>query len=51
VFVLTSKDLTPQEKDHIRTSAATLFQKHESWQDALLKQLLRAVHPVLAEKS
>jgi DNA-binding response OmpR family regulator len=51
VFVLTSKDLTVQEKDYIRTSAAALFQKQEPWQDALLKQLLRAVPPVLAGKS
>ena len=50
VFVLTSKDLTLQEKDYIRTSAAALFQKQEPWQDALLKQLVRAVPPVLAEK-
>jgi PAS domain S-box-containing protein len=51
VFVLTSKDLTLQEKDYIRTSAAALFQKQELWQDALLKQLVRSVPPVLAEKS
>ena len=51
VFVLTSKDLTLQEKDYIRTSAAALFQKQDPWQDALLKQLVRAVPPVLAEKS
>jgi PAS domain S-box-containing protein len=51
VFVLTSKDLTLQEKDYIRTSAAALFQKQEPWQDALLKQLRRAVPPALAGKS
>jgi DNA-binding response OmpR family regulator len=51
VFVLTSKDLTFQEKDYIRSSAGALFQKQEPWQDALIKQLQRAVPPVLAEKS
>ncbi|MGB8543674.1 MAG: PAS domain S-box protein [Candidatus Acidiferrales bacterium] len=51
VFVLTSKDLTLQEKDYIRTSAASLFQKQEPWQDALLKQLLRAAPAVPAGKS
>jgi DNA-binding response OmpR family regulator len=51
VFVLTSKDLTLQEKDYIRSSAGALFQKQEPWQDALIKQLQRAVPPVLAEKS
>jgi hypothetical protein len=40
-----------QEKDYIRASATALFQKQEPWQDALLKQLLRAVPPVLAGKS
>jgi DNA-binding response OmpR family regulator len=51
VFVLTSKDLTLQEKDYLRTGAGVLFQKQESWQDALIKQLLRAVPPMLAVKS
>jgi PAS domain S-box-containing protein len=51
VFVLTSKDLTLQEKNYIRSSAGALFQKQEPWQDALIKQLQRAVPPVLAEKS
>jgi DNA-binding response OmpR family regulator len=51
VFVLTSKDLTLQEKDYIRSSAGALFQKQEPWQDALIRQLQRAVPPVLAEKS
>jgi signal transduction histidine kinase/DNA-binding response OmpR family regulator len=51
VFILTSKDLTQQEKDYIHKSAAVLFQKQEPWQDALIKQLLRAIPPVLAGKS
>jgi DNA-binding response OmpR family regulator len=43
IFVLTSKELTAQEKNYLRTNAQFLFRKQESWQDALLKQLQRAV--------
>jgi CheY-like chemotaxis protein len=43
IFVLTSKELTAQEKAYLRTNAQSLFRKHESWQEALLKQLQRAV--------
>ncbi len=51
VFVLTSKDLTTQEKDYIRANTGALFQKQEQWQEALIRQLQRAVPPVLTEKS
>jgi DNA-binding response OmpR family regulator len=51
VFVLTSKDLTVQEQSYIRANTEALFQKHERWQEALVKQLQRAVPPVLAEKA
>ncbi|MGH9731171.1 MAG: response regulator [Candidatus Acidiferrales bacterium] len=51
VFVLTSKDLTAKEKDYIHANAGALFQKGEQWQDALLRQLQRAVAPVFTEKS
>jgi DNA-binding response OmpR family regulator len=51
VFILTSKDLTPQEKDYLRANSSTLLHKQEQWQDALFRQLQRAVSPVLAEKS
>jgi hypothetical protein len=43
VFVLTSKELTQQEKAYLRANTQSLFHKQESWQDALLKQLQRAV--------
>ncbi|MFZ1205627.1 MAG: response regulator [Candidatus Acidiferrales bacterium] len=43
VFVLTSKDLTPQERDYLRANSEALFQKQEPWQDALLKRLERVV--------
>ncbi|MGB0034333.1 MAG: response regulator, partial [Candidatus Acidiferrales bacterium] len=51
VFVLTSKDLTPAEKEYIRTNAGALFQKQLPWHEALIQQLHRAVSPVLSEKS
>ncbi|MGH9574213.1 MAG: response regulator [Candidatus Acidiferrales bacterium] len=50
VFVLTSKDLTVEEQNYIRANTGALFQKHERWQEALIRQLQRAVRPALAEK-
>jgi len=50
VFVLTSKDLAPREKEHIRTHAGALFHKQEPWQEALIRQLRKAVPPVFADK-
>jgi PAS domain S-box-containing protein len=51
VFVLTSKDLTIEERSYIHKNTGALFQKQERWQEALIRQLQRAVPPVLAEKS
>lgn len=51
VFVLTSKELTTKEKDYIHANTGALFQKQGQWQDALMRQLQRAVPPVLTEKS
>jgi len=51
IFVLTSKDLTHEERDYIRKNTGALFQKQERWQEALIRQLQRAVPPVLTEKS
>jgi PAS domain S-box-containing protein len=51
VFVLTSKDLTAAEKEYLRTNTGAFFCKQERWQDALIRQLQRAVPPVLAGKS
>jgi signal transduction histidine kinase/DNA-binding response OmpR family regulator len=51
VFVLTNKDLTSEEMEYIRANTGALFQKQESWQDALIKQLQRAVSPALVGKS
>ena len=43
IFVLTSKELTAQEKTYLRANTQSLFHKQESWQEALMKQLHRAV--------
>ena len=51
VFVLTSKDLTQGERDYLRANAGAFFQKQERWQDALIRQLQRAVPPMFAEKT
>ncbi len=51
IFVLTSKDLTTEEEKYIRTNTGALFQKQEQWQEALIRQLQRAVPPVFTEKS
>ena len=50
IFVLTSKDLTIEEKEYIRKNAKAIFQKQERWQEALIRQLQRAVPPALTEK-
>ena len=51
IFVLTSKDLTVQEKTYLHAHAQSLFQKQESWQEALDKQLQRAVAKPQAAKA
>ncbi len=43
VFVLTSKDLTPQEREYLRANSEALFQKQEPWQDELLSRLQRVL--------
>ena len=51
VFVLTSKDLTPEEQDYLRTHTALLLQKKQRWQENLIAQLQRALPVALSEKS
>src|SRR5579859_959419 len=43
IFVLTSKDLSLREKVYLHSCAQSLFRKQESWQEALVKQLQRAL--------
>ncbi|HXQ25119.1 MAG TPA: response regulator [Candidatus Acidoferrales bacterium] len=51
VFILTSKDLSHDEKLYLEANSSVLLHKQEQWQDALFKQLQRAMAPVLAGKS
>jgi signal transduction histidine kinase/DNA-binding response OmpR family regulator len=46
IFVLTSKDLTPEERDYLRTNTTALFRKQELWQEGLTRQLHRVVRAV-----
>jgi len=50
VFILTSKDLTPEEQRFLRANAESLLRKQEPWQEALIKQLSRVVSLDPAEK-
>jgi PAS domain S-box-containing protein len=42
VFILTSKDLNANEKEYLRANSTVLFEKHGSWQEALLRELERS---------
>jgi CheY-like chemotaxis protein len=50
VFILTSKELTPEEQRFLRANAESLLSKQEPWQEALIKQLSRVVSLDPAEK-
>ena len=50
VFILTSKELTPEEQRFLRANAESLLRKQEPWQEALIKQLSRVVSLNPAEK-
>jgi CheY-like chemotaxis protein len=50
VFVLTSKDLTLDERDYLRANAKAFFCKQERWQGELIKQLRRAIPPLVTAK-
>jgi signal transduction histidine kinase/DNA-binding response OmpR family regulator len=43
VFVLTSKDLSLEEENYLRSHAEYLFHKQQPWQEALSNQVRRAV--------
>jgi signal transduction histidine kinase/DNA-binding response OmpR family regulator len=51
VFVLTSKDLTPAEREYLRTNSLSLMQKKEHWLEILLSQLAHVAPPVLTGKT
>jgi signal transduction histidine kinase/DNA-binding response OmpR family regulator len=50
VFILTNKDLTPEEHRFLRATAESLLLKQQPWQEALIKQLSRVVSMGPAEK-
>jgi DNA-binding response OmpR family regulator len=50
VFILTNKDLTPDEHRFLRANAESLLLKQQPWQEALIKQLSRVVSVGPAEK-
>jgi signal transduction histidine kinase/DNA-binding response OmpR family regulator len=51
VFVLTSKDLTPAEKEYLESNSAALLRKSGRWQDVLFQQLKQVVPLELVTKS
>jgi CheY-like chemotaxis protein len=51
IFVLTSKDLSKQERSYLHEHAQSLFHKQESWQETLVKELQRAVGTPQVAKS
>jgi signal transduction histidine kinase/DNA-binding response OmpR family regulator len=43
VLILTSKDLTAEERAYLRDNVAALFSKQDQWQDVLIQRIRRAV--------
>ena len=43
VFVLTGKELNPEEENYLRSHAESLLRKNSSWQEDLFEQLRRVV--------
>jgi PAS domain S-box-containing protein len=43
VFVLTSKDLTKEERQYLHAHSESLFRKQDSWREPLIRQLGRVV--------
>lgn len=41
IFVLTNKDLTPEEKDYLRANTGALLSKHDQWREELICQIQR----------
>jgi signal transduction histidine kinase/CheY-like chemotaxis protein len=51
IFVLTSKNLSTEELNYLRTNSTMLLQKQHPWQETLIAQLRRALPEVVSEKS
>jgi PAS domain S-box-containing protein len=43
VFILTSKELTLEERNYLRANAGALFRKQEAWQQSLIRHLQRSI--------
>jgi PAS domain S-box-containing protein len=50
IFVLTSKDLSPEESDYLAKNTGALLHKQEPWQESLLRQLQRVALPALVRE-
>ncbi|MBI4459289.1 MAG: response regulator [Acidobacteria bacterium] len=50
VFVLTGKELTPNEEKCLRAHSESLYRKQAQWKDDLVQQLRRVVNPQLMMK-
>jgi signal transduction histidine kinase/DNA-binding response OmpR family regulator len=48
IIVLTNKDLTPEEREYLRTNTEVLLSKYEPWREELLRQVSR-VTPLVGE--
>jgi CheY-like chemotaxis protein len=51
ILVLTSKDLTPKEKEYLHANTITFLSKHEKWTDKLLQQIRKAAPLALTENA
>jgi PAS domain S-box-containing protein len=51
IFILTSKDLTSEERNYLRANSSALLRKQELWQETLVKELQRVISPNLVTQS
>ena len=49
IFVLTNKDLTPDEREYLRSNTGALFHKHDPWSSELIHQIQLAAPLLEAE--
>jgi DNA-binding response OmpR family regulator len=50
ILVLTSKDLTAEEREYLRTNVKAFFHKQEQWQEALIRKMRQIVPPIFAKE-
>jgi threonine synthase len=51
VFVLSSKDLSPDEEKYLRSHAEALLRKQQPWKEDLLNHLKKVLGPAVLEKA